>query len=283
MRPTTALAPGAADARTAEVPRTLIVPVDGSDFAARAMPVARGFAARFGADVVALTTPHSLERATWTETPAWLRALVAEPSPVPVRSVVADTMEATDAVVAEVAAHPATAVCMATHARGTVGSTALGNVAQEVVRRVGTPVLLVGRHCRVDEEPAGGPIVVAHDGSTAADAVLGAARTWARACDVPLVLLHVYHPLDTASPARPDAVLDACRRLGPSTRLEVAAASFSAGAIRDLAHELDASAIAMATHGRTGAAAVSMGRVASWVTRESACPVLVVRPTDLSG
>jgi nucleotide-binding universal stress UspA family protein len=100
---------------------------------------------------------------------------------------------------------------------------------------------------------------------------------------VPLVLVHAYQALDAAS-ARPDAVLeDACRHLGPSARLEVVAASFAAGAIRDLAHELDASLLALATHGQTGAAAVPMGRVASWVTRESPCPVLAVRPTRLAG
>ena len=281
MRPTAVTDP-AADPPVS-VPNALVVPLDGSDFAVRAVPVARRFAGCFGGQVVAITTPRSIDRSTWDETPAWLATLVAEPSDVPVRAVVAATTEPADAVVAEVSAHPGAAVCMATHARGAIASGALGNVAQDIVRRVGVPVLLVGHHCEIDTRVRG-PIVVAHDGSAAADAVLAPARAWAHACDVPLVLVYVYHPLDAVTPTHPDAVFeDACRRLGPSARLEVVAASFPAGAIRDLAHELDASLIALATHGHTGAAAVSMGRVASWVTRESACPVLVVRPPTLSG
>ena len=172
---------------------------------------------------------------------------------------------------------------MATHARGPIGSGALGNVAQDVVRRVATPVLLVGRHCSV-EERTGGPVVVAHDGSAAADAVLAPARAWAHAADVPLVLVYAYHPLDASTKVHPDDALATARRtLGPSARLEVVASSFAPGAIRDLAHELDASLVALATHGESGRAAVCMGRVASWVTRESPCPVLVVRPPELSG
>jgi nucleotide-binding universal stress UspA family protein len=265
------------------VPSTLVVPLDGSDYAARAMPVARDFAARFDAEVVVVTTPHSIDRSTWGELPAWLAELVAAPAAVPVRGVVADTMEPADAVLAELAARPDAAVCMATHARGALGSGALGNVAREIVDRAGAAVVLVGRHCQV-ERPAQGPVVVAHDGSHAADAVLAPARAWALGCGLALVLVHAHHPLDAATPTHPDAVFDdACRTLGPDTRLEIVSASFAAGAIRDLAHELDASLIALATHGHSGAAAVSMGRVASWVIRESGCPVLAVRPTDLRG
>ena len=144
-------------------------------------------------------------------------------------------------------------------------------------------MLLVGRHCVIDDADHG-PMVVAHDGSEAADAVLAPALAWASACGFPLVLVHVYHPLDVVTPERlDDAVVSARARLGgPDVKLEVVASSFPAGAIRDLAHELDASAIAISTHGHTGAAPVSMGRVASWVTRESPCPVLTVRPPKLS-
>jgi nucleotide-binding universal stress UspA family protein len=230
-----------------------------------------------------VTTPHTIDRSTWKEVPAWLAALTSEASEVPVKSVVACTTNPAEAIVAEVQARTGSVVCMGTHARGPIGSGALGNVAQQVLRRVGGPVLLLGRHCDADL-PVNGPVVVAHDCSPAADAVLLSARAWAHACDAPLVLLHVYHPLDVATPAHPDAAIeDACRRLGPGARLEVVPSSFPAGALRDFAHEVDASMIALATHGHTGAGALAMGRVASWVTRESPCPVLVVRPTGLAG
>ena len=124
--------------------------------------------------------------------------------------------------------------------------------------------------------------MVAHDGSAAADAVLPAARGWAHTCGLPVVLVYAYHPLDVPSAEHPlDAVRPALEFLGRSTTVEVVASSFPAGAIRNLAHELDASLVALGTHGRTGAASVVMGSVANWVTRESPCPVLVARPREL--
>ena len=104
-------APGTASA--AALPSTFVVPLDGSDFASRAVPVARSFAATFGADVLALTTPHSLDAVgarVETELPTWLATLVDEPSEVRVRGVVSATMEPADAIVAEAAAHPGAAV-----------------------------------------------------------------------------------------------------------------------------------------------------------------------------
>jgi len=167
---------------------------------------------------------------------------------------------------------------MSTHARGVVGTAALGNVAEHVVREVGVPVLLVGPHCA--EAPfEHGPVVVCHDGSPAADAILEPARVWARGLDAPIVLVHVYHPLDTATADDPQSVINpALASLGRGARAEVIAGSFAAGAIRNLAHELDASMIALSTHGHRGLSRVVMGSVASWVTREGPCPVLAVRP-----
>ena len=264
------------------MPSVLVVPLDGSDFAQRAVAVACRYALAFDAEVVAVTTPQTIEEGSQVESPAWLTALTADTPDARIRTVVAAADDPAHAVAELVAQTEGAAVCMATHARGAIGSAALGNVAQRVLREVPTPVLLVGRHCVIDDADHG-PMVVAHDGSEAADAVLAPALAWASACGFPLVLVHVYHPLDVVSPERlDDAVVSAHTRLGVGARLEVVASSFPAGAIRDLAHELDASAIAISTHGHTGTASVSMGRVASWVTRESPCPVLTVRPAKLS-
>jgi nucleotide-binding universal stress UspA family protein len=259
-------------------PSTIIVPLDGSDYALRAVPVASWCADRFDADVVAVTSPSALSDTASTAMPVWLAELAADERYPRLRACVADDPDPVDAVATLVADHPDSVVCMATHARGVVGSAVLGSLAQHVVREVGVPVLLVGRHCT--ETPfERGPIVVCHDGSPAADAILAPARVWALSLDLPIVLVHVYHPLDTVTPADPTAAIrPALETLGPSARAEVVASSFAAGAIRDLAHEFDASMIALSTHGQRGLARVVMGSVASWVTRESPCPVLAVRP-----
>jgi len=264
------------------VPSTLVVPVDGSDFSLRALPIASEWAQRFDADVIAVTTPMTLDNERDAQLPVWLEEFVTDDRYPCMRAMVSEETDPLRAVAALVEANTDSMVCMATHARGALGTAALGNVAQQVVREVGVPVLLVGRHC-AEEQHEDGPIVVCHDGSPAADAILETARAWAQALGLPIVLVHVFHPLDVATAENPTAaVASAVDFLGPDPRAEVLASSFPTGAMRDLAHELDASLIALSTHGRSGVARVVMGSVASWVTRESPCPVLATRPGQLA-
>jgi nucleotide-binding universal stress UspA family protein len=55
------------------------------------------------------------------------------------------------------------------------------------------------------------------------------------------------------------------------------------GEIVELAETLDASMIAMGTHGRTGLARVALGSVTMAVAHRAPCPVLTVRPAHLDG
>lgn len=56
-----------------------------------------------------------------------------------------------------------------------------------------------------------------------------------------------------------------------------------AGSILDIAQNNHVDLIAMSTHGRTGAARWVLGSVADKVVRNSAVPVLLIRPTHLKG
>ena len=163
------------------------------------------------------------------------------------------------AVLAFVAAHPDSAVCMGTHSDDALTAAALGSVAARVVREVGVPILLVGSPC-VAPRDDDGPMIVCHDGSPEADAILAPARAWARELDVPIVLTHVHHPLDFHTPhSSTEAIEAALEFLGPGTCLELIADPFAAGAIRDLAHEFDASLIALNTHSRPSSSSDAMG------------------------
>jgi nucleotide-binding universal stress UspA family protein len=256
-----------------------VVPLDGTDFSLRALPFASWWAERFNADVVAMTTPQSLDETDRTRPPAWLDAVPTNDR-VRVTKAVIDDDEPAHAVAQMVATKPSAAVCMATHARGAVGSLALGNVAEQVLRTVGVPVLLVGAHC-TDDPSRDGPVVVCHDGSRAADAIVAPACAWADAAGLSTFVVHVYRPSEVSASTALQSLRATSTALGPGAPVELLHGSFPAGKIRELAHELDASLIAMSTHGRTGARRVAMGGVASWVTRESVCPVLTVRPPEL--
>jgi nucleotide-binding universal stress UspA family protein len=146
--------------------------------------------------------------------------------------------------------------------------------------RPGASVLVVGPHC--SSEPAlDGPVVVAFDGSEQSSSVLPLARSWAHALDVPIVLAHMWTPPDALDHDGEifGAVRDALDTLGPSAHFEPVRSSHPPGGIRELAHELDASLVAMASVGSDATSRSVLGHVATWVIREAPCPVLLVRPS----
>jgi nucleotide-binding universal stress UspA family protein len=257
------------------LPGTLLVPLDGSEVAARAIPIATAVAYDVGADVVVMTTPQTRDAQRRDETPEWLTeaAEVARAKSLvvldhdPARAIATTASELGDAV-----------VCMSTHGHGRVSGVALGHVAENVVRRVGSPVVLVGPEC-APWHP--GPLLVGHDGSAAADAILPAARTWAAALGIRASLVFAFHPLDVESARElPQAVINAAAALGTSTPLHSVRDSYPAGAILTLAEQLDPALIAMSTHGRTGWGRLALGSVVTTVIRSSPCPVLVLRSRD---
>jgi nucleotide-binding universal stress UspA family protein len=267
-----------ASAHHAVPARTFVVPLDGSDFACRAVPVAAELSRRFDADLVLMSAPTALSYDGGAGLPGWLREVAERVDAPRVETVVADTPEPVDELVAVLVAHSEPVVVMTTHGRGVLGAAALGGVAQQIVHTVRVPLLMVGREC--SSSPSwSGPVLVCHDGSTAADAAVTPAMTWADALDLPLALVHVFHPLDVATAEAPTQAIDgAIAALGPDADVHVVRNYRPADAITDLARRVDASLVVMSTHGRTGLARVALGSVAMDVVRRSECPVLVTRP-----
>jgi len=267
----------------ASPPQTFVVPLDGSDFASRAVPVAAELTRRFDADLVLMSAPPTLSCDGDALLPGWLQELADTTDAARVETVVAEANEPVDELVALLSTHPDPVVVMTTHGRGVLGSAALGGVAQQIVHAVTVPLVMVGRACASSRSWAG-PVLVCHDGSTAADAALAPAVTWADALGLPLALVHVFHPLDVATAEAPtEAVQGAIDALGPGTVTHVVRNYRPADAIQELAHRLGASLVVMSTHGRTGFARIALGSVAMDVVRNSECPVLVVRPATLEG
>ncbi len=262
-------------------PKTLVVPLDGSDFAGRAVPVAAEVARRFDADVVLVTAPTAIRGDDVDTPPDWLDDLANSVGNARIETVVAHENDPVGAVLNLVATRPEPVVAMATHGRGVVGTAALGSVAQQIVRAAGVPLLLVGRDC-LSSLPWTGPVVVCHDGSSFADAALAPALTWAGALGLPIALVHVFHPLDVATAEAPTAAIrDALATLGPGTAAHVVRGSRPVDGIVNVADETGASLVVMSTHGHTGLGRVVLGSVAMATVRSSPCPVLVTRPWAL--
>src|ERR1700674_591713 len=187
-------------------PKSVLVPLDGSDVASRALPVGRDLAARFDAELILMTTTQT-RRADRMVRPVWLDSAAAAVTGSPVRTEFVDEHPADVAICTAAQAAPDATVCMATHGRGALGTATLGSVAQDVVRAVDRPVVLVGPHvddwCGLDH-----PMILCNDGSEAANAIVPVATRWAKSLGTPVVVVHVFHPLDLESAHAPTAAID---------------------------------------------------------------------------
>ena len=169
---------------------------------------------------------------------------------------------------------------MATHARTALGHALFGSVAEDVVRGLEIPAVLVGPEC-LPTVRLEGPLLVCIDGSAESNVIVPTARDWALALGTRVVLVHVFHPLDVETATGPEVVVAAAvEELGPDLEVEtrVIRGYSPASTIRALIEDLEPALVALATHGRTGLARAALGSVATAVVRHSACPALVVRP-----
>lgn len=192
-------------------------------------------------------------------------------------------------------------IVMTTHGRGGFDRAWLGSVADELARISPVPLLLVR------PEPGQAPdplrrILVPLDGSLLAEAILEPAVWLARLePDAELVLLRVV-PSAVAATWVPDPALaasiaaqelagreqdareyleDVLRRLGASglpVRTRLEVAVSVPAAILEVAREERAEVVALATHGRSGVVRMALGSVADKVVRASRLPILLFRP-----
>lgn len=262
-------------------PSSIVVPLDGSDLADRALPVAAALARALAVPVTLLSAG---QRAGEPVPDAELARRASRLRELGVSQVVSSVQSGTDPVGAIVGASgPGVAVCMATHGRAGLRKAVLGSVAEAVLRAVREPVLLVGPATR---EPGGsGPLVLTVDGSDTSVSIVPHALGWAAGLGWEVAVVTVTRPggrFREGPPAAVDGVVDGvvarCRDAGRRARREVLQADDVAGAIVDFAANVAAPMVAMATHGRSGLARTALGSVAADVVRRAPCPVLVVRP-----
>jgi nucleotide-binding universal stress UspA family protein len=271
---------------------TVVVPLDGSAFAERAIRPACGIAARFPAGRLLLLTcnPTNVPRA-WEHLRDRARLFSGV---IDVDIDVVEGPEPADAIVRAVASRAAAVLCMASHGRGGLRAAVLGSVAEEVVCAYEGPVVLVGPTCHTALLPGeAGRMVVCSDGSTFSDGVIPVASAWATDLGLQPWLVEVVSPDEIpAPPEQPvrnreeEAALQRLERLGArvedpelSPQIEVLHGPSASRSIADFATRLPASLIAMATHGRAGLARTALGSVATEVVRRAPCPVLAVRPS----
>jgi len=259
------------------MPRTIVVPLDGSHFAERALPVARTLAERFDGRLILLTTRWNAE---FGEAEAYLEQVAAQ-GDVPVEVQVVHDRAPAEAIEVVALEDADRLVCMTTHGRGALRWALLGSVAEDVVKRAHRPVLLVGRHCAPDWSEPFEHLVACVDASSAADPVVSVSSEWARALDLDVHLVHVMHPLDYEIDSGVEKVLASevaqLERAGVHASSTVLRRSFVPGALADYATKLPAALLVTTSHSRSGLARVALGSVAMGTVALSPCPVLVAK------
>lgn len=261
--------------------KTLVVPLDGSPETERVAPIAAALARQWRVETLLVAVSPLPERARRDlEQLMWRDGFEGR-----VEAIDQDDVAAALRSVVEQAPEPA--VCMATHSRGRVSVALLGSVTERLLREVHVPFVLVGPHCATGWPTGARRLVACVDDSSTSEAIIDPAAEWAKRLGLELWLTEVFHPLDLGSAQAPYRFLDrVAERLHPelpSVKVSVAWSDHVPGEILRLADTLDASMIAMGTHGRTALPRVALGSVTMQVTHRAPCPVLTVRPAHLDG
>ncbi len=169
-------------------------------------------------------------------------------------------------------------IAIATHGRTGADRIAHGSVAERVIRGARHPVYVANPKGIAAGIRSVARILVPLDGSERSELAVPLADRWARALGAEIVL---FPALDESSPfpspARAEERLGAiASRLGVRARIIVQKASAAYG-ILSTARVEGVDLIAIATHGRTGAARWLFGSTAEHVLAHAHAPLLVLR------
>jgi nucleotide-binding universal stress UspA family protein len=268
---------------------TVVVPLDGSELAERALPYAVRFAAERGGRLVLVRValgppPTGLDwgrqhLAAMPEAKAYLAGVAKKVAMrVPVRTAPVCGHPA-DEILATVKQFAADSIVMATHGRTGLAHLLYGSVAEAVLSRSPVPVFVVnarpGEAAAPPFNSASARVMVPLDGSAFAEAVLPAALEIVGDAGE-LVLTSVAEPPHHDYLTRIQAGL---RQQRPDLHVTLDGRTGDAAAGITIAEvALGADLVVMATHGRIGLRRALKGSVSGEVLATGSVPVVLVSP-----
>lgn len=271
----------------------IIVPLDGSDFAARALEPAVHLAKASDAPLTVVS--YAAGR---IELPT-LQAIVEkqveavmdrgiDPQAVTVRVTTAGRPG--PEIVEEVAKAPGSLICMSSLGRPRTGAV-FGSVAETVLREVTIPLVLVGPNAEARRFDFDRPLVVCVDGSRTSEAILPIVASWGIVYGVDVRVVSVQPPVGEAPLPEGEVAIDTAylRRIaskladeiGRTVDFDVLHGDDVVDAVVDHCNTAGASMIAASTHGRTGLRRVVVGSVMAGLVHRARQPVLAYRPLQL--
>lgn len=293
--------------------RSILVPLDGSLPSEQSLPYAMALAQRSGAalHLAYVHTPLLLGEGAlylgspdvllWEDEKKYLQSVVDRLKKAGLEKVSANLLEGP---IAETLQEHALKkrcdlIVMTTHGRGPVSRFWLGSVADQLVHSLPMPLFLI----RTREEAApltAAPeirnVLVALDGTPAAEQILQPAGALAKLLNASLTLLRVVPlmvPHEMQKEADPGPLLsdtlqaeahtylqriaESLRNQGIAVQTRILADAHPASAILKEAAGNDYDLLALETHGRRGLPRLFLGSVADKVVRGASIPVLVHR------
>lgn len=297
---------------------TVLVPLDGSQLARRALPYAAWLARAEGAALLLIHAALDIDETKVAHAellPALqAREVIDRLEAVAELETVAEQMREQDVSV-DTLVRPGNAarviletanlrdvglIMMSTHGRGGLSRWLYGSVADQVLRQARQPVVLVPPACEISwptDRPLRVPVCL--DGSELAGEALIPARHLATRYKAALILVRVaeppfsraYHDASKLFAFETMAELATARRYLDSTAGRLRAADYAVATrsgegdavsgIISIVAEKRVDLIAMATHGRGGLARAVLGSVATAVLQRATVPLLLVRPATL--
>jgi nucleotide-binding universal stress UspA family protein len=284
------------------MPGLILVPLDGSSLAGRALPYATALARErqlplLLVRVLEASPSRGMPLVQEPEARSYLEhvAVQLREAGIAVQTDVSSTLFGTvaEVLVSKAQQRGCELIVMSTHGRGGLGRWVYGTVAEEVLRRSPVPVLLISSTC----ERAWAPgkrlrVLLPLDGSRLSEEVVEPMLTSIGRLASEIVVLQV-----EPSSSLPDVFLSdgtETVRFGDEYLNQVArlrkeglnvtalTEEGSPGAvISRVAAEQDVDLIAMATHGRTGMARLVLGSVSTETLHRSHVPVLLYRPAAM--
>ena len=290
---------------------TILVPLDGSELAERALPYAEVMARANGCRILLLRVvpashvivgdPMADQAKAVREAESYLADVAARLKTPQIIESAVFIGDPADSIVEEIDLRNVDLVVMSTHGRSGLGRWVYGSVADQVMRRAMVPVLLIPASCHAEwwsHRPS--RVLVPLDGSDLATTALPVASNLVSWLGGELFLLRVIVP---TSPVYADGIpqaeidreaeRDVARRYleeigarlrdrGQNVKL-VDARGPAPAMIAATAAEQNVDLIAMSTHGRGGITRLLMGSVATGVVQQASVPVLIIPPGSTPG
>jgi nucleotide-binding universal stress UspA family protein len=292
----------------------ILVPLDGSQFAESALPLALTLSRKTGASVHLVTVLEPIPSFAYDEWESAARewsgeylenvlGRVSDSAGGEVTTALR-TGHVSDTLQKEVEAENADLVVMATHGRGMLSRMWLGSVADSFLHHSDRPVIVVRPpeedQPETDHDQEFQTILIPLDGSDLSESALKHATEFGELFDAAYHLMRVVsYPIDIASPYLPHTVQmntqiveetkDGCaqyleeraqlmRRRGLQVTTSVLVDAQAGHGILQETDAVGCDLIAMATHGREGLGRAILGSVTDKVVRGAKVPLMIYRP-----